>query len=239
MNRSQRFKKSLLPLLIASVVSVSAPASVLAKTSDNTTSSYVTHVTTVAGWTGSEMEKKATQTGRDIVASLADAHQALMNGDQKLALKSLRKAGELNANVLTMMPFATIEEDMYNAKGKLASSETTHYINDLLPIYTQLDELQVYAPETAKRIRSHLKKSEDSAHRGKVKEAMTRLDDVMDELSATTVYMPVKFVGGQIKAAIGALDKSSPDQATANKAVNNALDSLSAYTSDVVATPSS
>ncbi len=234
MKQKQTFKKLMVPVLVAAVLAGSVSMAAHAEKNQPETTDYVTTVTHVKGWTGSDVQKKASHTGREIVSNLSEAHQALEEQDNSLALKKLNEANKLNASVREIMPFANIREDIYNARGKLVFSDVDTYFDDLLPIYTQLDELQVYAPEVANNIRNHVKKSEYIARRGDAKAAVKPLDEVLDQISSTTVYMPVMFVDGQIKAAIGALNKDKPDSKIANTAVENALQSLRAYTGGVI-----
>ena len=183
------------------------------------------------------MEKMAEHTGREVVHHLMAAHEALAKGDSGKARGNLVAAQRLNYSLLQIMPFATVGEEVYNAKGKLALGEADVVYDQLLPIYSELDELAVYAPEPAKRAKAHLKKAESAARSGDNKTAITSLQEVFDEVSATTLYVPVMYVEGQLKAALYALNQPTRDVKTAQMAIENAMESLKSYSEELVATP--
>jgi len=196
-------------------------------------------VTESAGWDSTNMEKLVAHTGREVVHHLVAAAAALDKKDSGKARGNLVAAHRLNYSAMQMMPFLSVTEDVFNAKGKLAMGETDRFYDDLLPIYSQLDDLALYAPEAAKKATGHLKNAEGLARKGKSKEALDSLKDVMDVVSKTTVYMPVLYVEGQLKAALYGLNQPKRDTALAKKAIANALNSLSAFTEEVVITPTS
>ena len=76
------------------------------------------------------------------------------------------------------------------------------------------------------------------ALKGKSKEAIDSLGEVIAVVSKTSVYMPVLYVEGQIKAALYGLNQPKRDTALAKKAIANALNSLSAFTEEEVIAPS-
>ena len=194
-------------------------------------------VTESAGWDSTNMEKLVAHTGREVVHHLVAAASAIDKKESGKARGNLVAAHRLNYSALQMMPFLSVTEDVFNAKGKLALGEEDVFYDELLPIYSELDSLSLYAPEAAKKAKVHLKNAEGLAHKGKKKAAMDSLTDVMDVISKTTVYMPVLYVEGQIKAALYGLNQPKRDIALAKKAIANALNSLSAFTEEVVVEP--
>ncbi len=195
-------------------------------------------ITENAGWDSTNMENLVAHTGREVVHHLVAAASALEKNSGK-ARGNLVAAHRLNYSAMQMMPFLSVTEDVFNAKGKLAMGEDDVFYDELLPIYSELDSLFLYAPEAAKKATKHLKKAEGLARKGNKKAAMDSLTDVMDVVSKTTVYMPVLYVEGQIKAALYGLNQPKRDIALAKKAIKNALNSLSAFTEEVVLTPES
>jgi len=177
------------------------------------------------------------QIGRAVVHQLVNAHEALALGHRDKARKDLHAAGNLNYSALRMMPFAVLNDDIFNAKGKLALGETELFYDDLLPIYTELDELAMYAPEKALKAKLHLRKAESFAHKNNTKASIKKLDEVMNVVSETGIYLPVVYVNGQIKAALHDLKQPESDGRTAIKAVDNAIESLKQYSEDVVTAP--
>jgi hypothetical protein len=194
-------------------------------------------ITESAGWDSTNVEKLVAHTGREVVHHLIAAAASLDKSSGK-ARGNLVAAHRLNYSALQMMPFLSVTEDVFNAKGKLAMGETDRFYDELLPIYSQLDTLALYAPEAATKAIGHLKKAERLARKGNSKVAMDSLTDLMDIVSKTTVYMPVLYVEGQIKAALYGLNQPKRDITLAKRAITNALNSLSAFTEEVVVKPS-
>jgi len=192
-------------------------------------------ITEVVAVDSSRLSDASEQIGRAVVRQLVNAHEALALGNRDKARKNLQAAGSLNYSALRMMPFAVINDDIFNAKGKLA--ETELFYDDLLPIYTELDELAMYAPEKALKAKLHLRKAESFAHKNKTKASIKKLDEVMEVVSKTGIYLPVVYVNGQIKAALHDLKQPESDGRTAIKAVDNAIESLKQYSEEVVTTP--
>lgn len=191
------------------------------------------------GWDSPNMAKIAAHTGNEIVRHLTVAHDAIESGDSGKALGEVEAANRLNDSVMQSMPYVNVKEDLFNAKGKLAQEDTGRFYDDLLPIYAELDDLQVYAPQVVQKVHAKVKEAEAMARKGQTKEASDKLKEVMDDMSATTVFLPVGYVHGQLEAAQNALSEQHRDVATAKTAVNNALGSLTAFTESVVAEPAS
>lgn len=189
------------------------------------------------GWDSENLEKLSTHIGREVVHHLIAAHKAILKGDSGKARGNLVAAQRLNYSLLQIMPFVSVGEDVFNAKGKLALGETEVFYDELLPIYSELDEMSIYAPEPAKKAQGHLKKAEKLARKGDSKAAMSSIKDVMDAISESTLYLPVMTVEGQLKAALYSLNQPKRDVKTAETAIQNAMKSLKAYTDEVLETP--
>jgi hypothetical protein len=86
--------------------------------------------------------------------------------------------------------------------------------------------MEVYAPAVAKAARHGVKQAEKHARKGDTKAAAEQLQKVADDLTESTVYLPVLFIADQVHAARAAMDKTPPDLDTAKQAVDNALASL-------------
>ena len=183
------------------------------------------------------IERLVEHTGREVVHHLVVAAEALDKHESGKARGNLIAAQRLNYSVMQMLPALSVTEDVYNAKGKMAMGENDRFYEDLLPIYSEIDDLAVYVPKAAQKAKRHLKKSEGLARNGQTKQAMASLSKVMEVISETTVYLPVLFVEGQIKAALYGLNQPKRDIPLAKKAIANALDSLSSITEEAVVAP--
>jgi len=80
------------------------------------------------------------------------------------------------------------------------------------------------APGLGRQIKSKVQKAEQQAKAGKKDEALKQVDAVLDQVTATRVYIPILYVQGQIDAARKALTKQKIEAARAD--VAKALDSL-------------
>jgi hypothetical protein len=191
------------------------------------------------GWDSPNMEKIAAHTGNEIVRHLSAAHDAIEKNDSGKALGEVEAANRLNDSVMQSMPYVNVKEDVFNAKGKLAMNESGRFYDDLLPIYAELDDMQMYAPQVAQKAHSKVKEAEAMSRKGQTKEAADKLKEVMADISETAVFLPVGYVHGQLEAAQSALSEQHRDVATAKTALDNSLKSLTAFTEAVVVEPAS
>jgi len=120
----------------------------------------------------------------------------------------------------------------------VTQEDVTAFSADLLPIYANLDELQVFAPQVAKRTRSMVQQAEKHASAGHPQRAAQVLTEAADDIAQHSVYLPVDYVDEQVHVASRALDRAKPDVATANAAVGRALNSVVTVVDEVI-TPTS
>ena len=222
----------MIPLLLSSALFTSAQVQAGQPATDKTVSES-------AAASRGNLSDVSEKVGRAVVQLLVKAHEALALGNRDLARNELRTAAKYNISALHAMPFAVLNDEIFNAKGKLALGETELFYDQLLPIYGELDELAVYAPEKALKAKLHLRKAESFAHKNNPKASIKKLNEVMDVISETGIYLPVVYVNGQINAALYDLSRPESDGLTALKAVDNALDSLQQYSDEVVVQPDS
>jgi hypothetical protein len=86
--------------------------------------------------------------------------------------------------------------------------------------------MQIYAPKLAQHVRGKVKKAEAQAHSGHARAAATTLREVSEEVTRTTVYLPLRYVDNQIQVAMSALKADPADPSKAQVAVDKALNSL-------------
>lgn len=188
-------------------------------------------------WSDPQMANIAINSGQALVKHLRSA-EALLDADNvNQARSELLTTTDFADALKRMMPYVAVVDDISNAKDRLTSEDIDIFYDDLLPIYANLDEMAVYAPTVAQKAKTQMKQAEHEVRRHNHQAAAKILQNVADDISATTVYLPVGYVDGQVHAALNALEQATPDKATAKIAVRNALNSLTAVTDNVVIMP--
>ncbi len=179
-----------------------------------------------AGWAAPQLARAAAASGRALVEQLRSARAFLDADSPALALSALRVAGEFDGAWLRTMPFLDVGNAIRTARNKLVAGEQDRFYDDLLPIYASLDEMDLYAPRLAAHVRERTHRAEAAAHGGRNGEAASTLTEVARDIEDTTVYMPLDFVGQQIRVARTALAASPADKAAARQAIDRALGSV-------------
>lgn len=231
------------PLSIAALtVATTAPLGAWAGMTPHTTTSKYSDtktLTTYRGWEDPAMRDVAASSGRALVARLQAVGAELDLKEVNQARADLVTSSEFADALVRMMPYSVVADDIRNAKNSLVAEDSQEFYEDLLPIYASLNQLEVYAPDTAKNAHKKIKQAENQARHSDKKAASQTLQEVAEDIAATNIYLPVRYVRGQISVAVDALDRSSPNVDAAKTAVNNALDSLTAFRVDTVITPQS
>ena len=178
------------------------------------------------GWEDPDMARVAVHGGRALLRQVQAAHAALEENKVGEARSDLNAADDFAQGLQLMMPYTVVVDNIRNAKHELLASNTGVIVDDLLPIYSSLDEMAEFAPELAAKAKAHLDEAVKHVQKGEKKEAAEKMDEVAQEISATTVYLPVLYVEHQVTAARVAMDKDPSDTETAKSAVDNALESL-------------
>lgn len=196
-------------------------------------------VTMSGGWASPEMARLAESSGRLLLHRIDAAADMIKTGDYKYAHRELDGALDTAGAIKTMMPFLVVVDQIKGAKNKLVAEGTEFLRDDLLPIYGQLDEMALFAPEVAQKARQQVTNAEEKADAGKKSEAAKTLDSAIETITSTTVYMPVDYVYGQVAAARRALYSPEPDSLSAQRALDNARKSLIAVVTTVEEEPQS
>ena len=189
------------------------------------------------GWANPYAAKAAAQSGRALIDHLQAARAFITDGSAKGARDMLTVAGDFDSALLQNMPFLAVSDTIRNAQHKLVGDDISATSDTLLPIYAQLDDMQVYAPKLAQRSRSQIQKAEAQARGGDTQSARKGLTDVANEIQSTTVYLPLGKVQRDIQAAKAELDRPTPNLAAAKQAVDRALGSLVSENVRVLAVP--
>ena len=180
------------------------------------------------------MAKIAVDSGRALIAHLSTAHALLDTNQIPEAHGALIACREFADATERSMPYLTIVKKIRDASKRIVEEDVQTLSTNLLPIYVGLDELQIYAPKVTRRTRGVLKQVKKHAAAGDKKHAAKMLTEAADDISRSTVYLPVEYVGQQVRVALYALDQTKPDIATAEAAVDRALDSVSTVIDEVV-----
>lgn len=164
-----------------------------------------------------------------LIVDLKSAHKALESNDMKRTGSYLAAARDLADGIRSMMPFTEMIDQIQDAKENINLNVELFETDTLLPVYQSLEALEVYAPPLARQSRDKVGQAENLAKTGKNIQAIELLDQVVADLSAATVYMPVIAVSQNIENAVAAL-KSAPalnDTALAeiDTAINRMVDS--------------
>lgn len=235
-----RFARTLTASAVAATLALSLGAAYAADTKadsdkkpateqQETTQKPVTERETAAqyeGWEDPDMARVAVHGGRALLRQVQAAHAALEENKQGEARSDLSAANDFAEGLQLMMPYTVVVDHIRNAKHELLASSTGVIVDDLLPIYSNLDEMQEFAPELAAKAKAHLDEAAKHVQKGEKKEAAEKMEEVAQDISSTTVYLPVLYVEHQVTAALVALDKDPSDTKTAKSAVDNALESL-------------
>ena len=189
------------------------------------------------GWEDPDMARVAVHGGRALLRNVEAAHTALEEGKLGEARSDLRSADEFAQGLTLVMPFTVVVDNIRDAKHKLLGSSQAIVVDDLLPIYANLDEMADYAPKLAAQAKTKLDEALNQAKEGKKTEAAQKLDEVAADISGTTLYLPVRYVERQVALAHTELNKEPADTKAAKTAIDNAMGSLVDASFNVVLTP--
>lgn len=178
------------------------------------------------GWNDPDMSRVAVHGGRALLRQVQAANADLAQNKLGEARRALRAADDFAQGLQLMIPYTVVVDNVRNAKHELLASTAGISVDDLLPIYASIDEMAVFAPELAGKVKSSLDEVAKHVKNGEKDQAAEKLDEVAAEMSETTVYLPVMYVENQLNAALNALDHDPANVKMAQSAVDNTLLSL-------------
>lgn len=223
-------------LLAGTAVLADTPAQAPAAKTPQVASESI-DITSDSGWANPTLAKAAAESGQALLSHLQSARAWLLAGSLDGARDALLTASEFADAMERTMPFVAVADNLETARNKLVAGEEELFYDDLLPIYTSIDDIQIYAPRLARHVQGKMKEAEAQARRGKSQEAAQTLHAVSEEVIHSTVYLPLNYVESQIEVASAAMDGDHPDTAKAQAAIDNALGSLVERQFTVVNTP--
>jgi hypothetical protein len=217
-----------LSLSTALVLALSAGAGLAAEAPNDKTSALARERDQATvhhwGWANPHIAVMVERSSRALVDVLERADQALTVQEPVLAANNLVYADKLARAIELQMPYVEIKDRLETAKGKLEDGATHDFFDDLAPVYASIDDLLVVAPELSGQVKGKVRNAEKLVKEGKQGEALKQVDEVVDHVIATRVYIPILYVQGQIDAARKALTRD--EIKAARKAVEKALGSL-------------
>ena len=174
----------------------------------------------VPGWTEPGAKSAAILAGRALLAHLQDARGALKEGCTLQARNALAASEGLAKAIEGMTVRVAVIDELQDPQDRVTVEDIHVSHDDLLPVYENVDELQVYVPEAARQAQPQ------PARQGSSPGAGGALREVRDVVATGTVYLPVGEVDHQIQAAQKALDSTPPDVTVAEQALEQAVGSL-------------
>lgn len=178
------------------------------------------------GWNDPVMANIAVYSAHAMIHRLQTAKDDLAAHKDQAAKTALQQARNFSEGVHTMMPFIATLDQVKNARGKILTSKKAVFIENMLPIYASVDQMEFYAPDLAHRVRKELKGVEKHVRNDERQQAGKQLDNIVDDISGTAVYLPVLYVQDQTDVALRDLQQKKPDTRDATRKIDNALDSL-------------
>lgn len=224
------------PVAMALAVSLGASGFSLPAVAADSASTEVAGVSQYAGWGDPEMAEIAVNSGRALLEHLTSAKALLEEGQVAQARSALIASREFADAIERMMPYLSVVEEMTDVSDRLVQERVTALTTDLLPIYASIDEMEIFAPETANRTRGMVKQAEKHAAAGDKVRAAKALKEAAAVVEGHTVYLPVVYVDQQVRVAQAAVNQSKPDVPAAKAAVDRALNSLTVVVEAVVQT---
>jgi hypothetical protein len=233
---SRLFPLSLALLLACTPALADLPGQTQPATTPQAESESV-NIISSSGWANPTLAKAEAASGQALLSHLQSARAWLVAGSPAGARDALRTAGEFTNALERTMPFVAVADNVTTAQNKLIAGEDELSYDDLLPIYTSIDDTQIYAPELARQVHGKVKAAEAQARHGQSREAARTLREVSDQVTHSAVYLPLDYVDNQIQVAQADLKRDHYEPAKAEAAVDKALNSLIEQQFTVVSTP--
>ncbi|MEJ2393433.1 MAG: YfdX family protein [Candidatus Thiodiazotropha sp.] len=224
-----------LMLITLSLVSGQLLAEQTSQSSSAPGASLQQDVTHHLGWVDPYIANKVERNSQALIDVLERADQALVanDGDAVLARNNLDYAARIADGIEQEMPYVAIKDNLINAKGRIVAGATHDFFQQLVPVYTAIDNLALVSPQMAGNFRQGVEQAESLAKSGNGQAAMKQVDDVVDQLTLSRIYLPILFVKEQITTAQKLL--AQKDMVSARQNVERALGSVIAVsTGDVV-----
>jgi hypothetical protein len=218
-------RPSLYPAVVAGAVAVSLMASNLpARAADKAAMGTETLSIYDTGWSSEKTERLALNLGQLLAARINRAKRLVDEGDLAAAQNAMLEAEGTADVIVNISPIIAVTDSIRNAKNRLVAEGVETFADSLILVNGHVDQLEVFAPKLAESARAKLNTAKEKAQANDTKGAVIELQNVADEISSTTFYLPVRHAYDQLAVARLALAQKTPDVATAEKAIDSALD---------------
>jgi hypothetical protein len=178
------------------------------------------------GWDNPHVTRLVEQSGQSLVDILERTDQSLAAPGQgsAQAANNLGYADDIAKGIALQMPYVLMKDRLEAAKARLQSGATRAFLDDLVPIYSSIDDLKMVSPELATQLKGGLKQAQRLAQSGTRRSALKQMDRVIDGVMASRIDIPIRYVRQQIEFAREALKRDDID--AARKGVEKALGSM-------------
>jgi hypothetical protein len=216
---------SLYPAVVAGAVVVGLMASnTPARAADKAAMGTETLSIYDTGWSSEKTERLALNLGQLLVARINRAKQLVDDGDLATAQNAILEAEGTADVIVNISPIIAVTDSVRDARNRLVAEGAEAFADSLILVNGNVDRLEVFAPKLAKSARARLNTAEEKAQANDTRGAVVELQEVADEMSSTTFYLPVGHAYNQLAVARLALAQKTPDVATAKKAIDSALE---------------
>jgi len=218
-------RPSLYPAAVAGAVVVSLMASDMpARAADKAAMGTDTLSIYETGWSSEKTERLALNLGQLLVARINRAKRLIDEGDLASAQNAILEAEGTADVIVNISPIIAVTDAVRDAKNRLVAEGVETFADSLILVNGNVDQLEVFAPKLARSARAKLNTAKEKAQANDTKGAVIELQNVADEISSTTFYLPVRHAYNQLAVARLALAQKTPDVTTAKKAIDSALD---------------
>jgi hypothetical protein len=177
-----------------------------------------------SGWSSEKSERLALNLGQLLVIRIEGAKQALDEGDVSSAQAAILDGESTAQTIADVSPVILVTDTITDAKNKVLAEEWTAFADALVPVNGYVDQMEVFAPKLAHATRQKMSAAKDKAAAKDTKGTAMIIQEIADDLTATTYYLPVRHAFDQLEAARLALAASPPDLAKAKTSIDSALD---------------
>ena len=158
----------------------------------------------------------------NILRQIADARGAIHDKKPEMAKENLQKVDSLIKIIKAERPMARIKDHIWVAKKHLDYENTEEVAADLIPIYSDLVDIEDFIP--VEQARKDLDKAGESLKKGDKKAAKERLAAVDEAMVYTEIDLPLSETERQVALARGFLDQNKLQDA--DKALKAAEDGV-------------
>jgi hypothetical protein len=166
----------------------------------------------------------AANSANAVINHLRNVEVLLNNGAVARARSVLTSSRDYFRNLQYMKEETENALHHINNSNEMNDKDVRVLPRDWEGIYSSLDEMEVYAPEVAKRARESLKQSERHATTCDIQRTAETLKTVVTEVPSS--LQPGHAIDRKILLALELLGENEPDIATARSVVQNVLNRL-------------